>query len=1291
MAQLVAAEVYQSLDNFKSFRDACTAAVESALHSLASDATATALAETLQNRLLDDNEVRALLAPLETLAPLPDAEEQLQSAFRQFLSRWDVDLAPVNIGGDALAEAFSIALQQELHERAARGAATGQIAILLGIARLQRDASPLASARRQLADSYVDPRNMFNELAVSQLAGRKWLLEKINNFMQQNDRGYVIIEANAGLGKSTLLGFLALRQGLPAHFTRLINRPSDASVACGNLAAQLSTRFNIPPVEAAEISRRADREVDSLGRLFGLAARARSSDCPTEPIIILIDGLDEVQTPPAGRNPLNLPRNLPPNCYIVVSQRPQAARIRVDVPITSFSIDASSPANLQDMRLHLTDCAREPHVQSLLEESTISDDAFIEALLHKSAGVWIYLHYVLAEVRAGRRTPLSLDELPNGLRGYYGQYWESWRTEHEADWFSWHRYLLATLALAKEPLTADTLAELTCDGVEPTRVRALIAHEWRPFITHSRANDRFELYHLSLRDYVVKPDQRELNSIINFELDEAVAESRQRFARVLLAYARRLLIEVTPEDPRELKPLQLYAVDHVISHLIDVGDLSAACSVVGDYEGEQTKQLRWLALRKARDSVRDFLRDIDLLFAAAARTPEDFGADWASTGTLWLLKLALAAGSVITTAHLRKVEFIVSAVRCGVWTQRRAVSEVIWSEEPDELEPLCILAPFLSGPERTFALGRLLEVHDNAAELAEERHLGAPDEPVLSREDEQRALVVCASKVAVAMSVRPYLQTRVLYELWTQGLPSESLFDAVRALRRWSAAEGPISRLVVILSIAVAFRQHSDGLLRAFQGSKPWRELIRVLCNDPARAVATVTSMFGNLQAVGTEGVSLLLIIATTAQDRQGVKLCVDELERRLSDMNRGDPLPIAAMCAHDPTRARTLVTKVLKPMVADGLIELVDTLPPTLASSVVRRFEEGAETNNLIQPRLIDYYTRQLYAATGYLAEGASTRVRERAADFCLTLTRMNGLQPMGTSPLVRIVSSQELRQLMKRDWWERVRIIERAADRIDPEVAYDLLTSSYHTQSSQDFLRSFLRLAPYLHEWMVDHLAGYVDGLGLMGDRAALCAVVALHTKDVALRKRLVSRALDYLAEEDNDFVCLEVLPLLVSVVPTEGKVEECFRRWLGLAERLGADDRAGFHFMPVMVERIDERMMREALGAIRGGHMSLERHEVLGALVEVLTSDERREEVDFHLVQDIAVWQECSIAGRLSADQLLSLLVSRLPEATIEGHSEVLKAIAVLSPGLHKVLRQDGCDALVGALMTYPSLQW
>lgn len=149
---------------------------------------------------------------------------------------------------------------------------------------------------------------------------------------------------------------------------------------------------------------------------------------------------------------------------------------------------------------------------------------------------------MLDEIEAGRRSPLKLDELPQGLWQYYARFWKEWRERHQADWETLHLPLLSTLAAAQESLTLEDLISLAgVDTAPPVlpRLRKVFSVEWSPFLATSssgggpRSTRSYRFYHASLREFFAGAiDRTDLTRAEEAFVDELADATRLAHSRI---------------------------------------------------------------------------------------------------------------------------------------------------------------------------------------------------------------------------------------------------------------------------------------------------------------------------------------------------------------------------------------------------------------------------------------------------------------------------------------------------------------------------------------------------------------------------------------------------------------------------------------------------------------------------------------------------------------------------------------------------------------------------------------
>lgn len=390
-------------------------------------------------------------------------------------------------------------------------------------------------AYQRLRDAYLDPYRVFQRVKLDQFVGRRWLLEVVDAFLAVDKPGYFILEAAAGLGKTTFLAWLTRQRGYIHHFGEIEAGLEGVPAAIRSLNAQLISRYQLGDVETAGVLPPGAERPDFLLRMLRRASEKRKEG---ERIVIVVDALDEAGTPP-GQNVLGLPSELPPGVCMVVSMRPVPVVLDIDRISTNKvvfqQLTAEGAENRRDMQEFLERSCSWSGVRRALSGSGYSAAQFVEALLDKCRGVWIYLHYVVHEIDKGERTPLDLGELPDGMMQYYARHWTQWRARDEDRWYRLYLPLLTTLAAAREGIGIDRLIEWSGVSASPDSLRRLLSERWRPFLSISgpQVNPEYRVYHATMREFFEgRVDREGLREIEWSFVDELARGTRAAHTRV---------------------------------------------------------------------------------------------------------------------------------------------------------------------------------------------------------------------------------------------------------------------------------------------------------------------------------------------------------------------------------------------------------------------------------------------------------------------------------------------------------------------------------------------------------------------------------------------------------------------------------------------------------------------------------------------------------------------------------------------------------------------------------------
>jgi WD40 repeat protein len=375
-----------------------------------------------------------------------------------------------------------------------------------------------------LASAVWNPTAYYRDLDLPRFTGRRELIAQINEFIATKSHGWVDIQGEAGVGKSALAAHLVEKNDWFYHYTCFPDARSPEN-ARKNIAAQLISMYGLEESCApnGNLPERAGRP-KYLADVLEKAAAKRDNEAAGRPIVLVIDTLAEIDSDGQGETPLGLPKSaeLPAKVFVLVTRRPGPKLRAVGDLTLSLRIKIGegngaaekllSNSNTHDIREYLRNLfyGDRPDLQLArkLQNYNMTPEAFIDALVTRCAGVWIYLKYVLDDVRNGSRAPDAVISLPQGLPRYY---LDQIQRQQERDRDKWERLLcpaLATLAALRRPVTVHELAGFIGEGADTAALRSWLDEDLRALLYKDRRNGEthYEIRHQSLRDVIAAPE-----------------------------------------------------------------------------------------------------------------------------------------------------------------------------------------------------------------------------------------------------------------------------------------------------------------------------------------------------------------------------------------------------------------------------------------------------------------------------------------------------------------------------------------------------------------------------------------------------------------------------------------------------------------------------------------------------------------------------------------------------------------------------------------------------------------
>jgi len=379
---------------------------------------------------------------------------------------------------------------------------TSEGSLLEGI--VQEHPSPPA-----IRDKIRDASELIDEKTRG-FVGRGFVFEKIERFFTESDRGYFLLTGEPGIGKTALIAEMVRRHGWVHHFN---SRPAGIyrpEAFLENVCGQLVVAYGL---EQTSLPPEASSDGGFLISLLEKAARKLGRD---EKGVLLIDALDETDRDGllAGVNPLYLPSSLPAGIYAVVSSRPlrDGEEPTFAGPVCGLKLRHDSTQNLADVRELVEGQLGRRGIGQYLAAQSLTEAEFVERMVEKSAGNFMYLSYVLPAIDEGAYQDRELEELPDGLQRYYEDHWKRMRGRDREVWMNQKLPVLGALTVIEDPVSLDWITQLS-GGVDRRWAREVL-QQWRPFLHLSQREDEdglrqtlYRIYHQSFHDFLIGKDE----------------------------------------------------------------------------------------------------------------------------------------------------------------------------------------------------------------------------------------------------------------------------------------------------------------------------------------------------------------------------------------------------------------------------------------------------------------------------------------------------------------------------------------------------------------------------------------------------------------------------------------------------------------------------------------------------------------------------------------------------------------------------------------------------------------
>jgi hypothetical protein len=349
--------------------------------------------------------------------------------------------------------------------------------------------------------------------------GRQFVFAAIAEFLQKNRKGYFVLEADPGVGKSSIMAklVLLLKRRCVAHFNSQSQGIVRAEQFMENACTQLIQGYQLNHPQLPE---NAARDGNFLSRLLGEV----SAKLGGKKLIIVVDALDEVDVSLQGRgsNVLYLPDALPDNVYFIVSKQPK----RLPLPNHQvFDLMQYSAESLADVKLYIDKRTNNSaSIQNWINRQNLQREQFVAAVAEKSQNNFMYLRYVLNDIDSAKYSDVNLQDLPRELEGYYEKHWA--RMEMAVKDKELRRRKLKVIYLltkTRKPVCCDILADFAEEDALDVQE---VLDDWEQFLRRSGDSPPdYSIYHASFQRFLHRIDVVQKAGVSLRDIETAISDN----------------------------------------------------------------------------------------------------------------------------------------------------------------------------------------------------------------------------------------------------------------------------------------------------------------------------------------------------------------------------------------------------------------------------------------------------------------------------------------------------------------------------------------------------------------------------------------------------------------------------------------------------------------------------------------------------------------------------------------------------------------------------------------------
>ncbi len=388
---------------------------------------------------------------------------------------------------------------------------------------------------RALLERYIDPAAPSLPIPVKSetiirdrikdFTGRKFVFEAINEFLKTKQKGYFVLEAEPGVGKSAIMAacVVMLKRRCITHFNSQPDGIVSAETFLENACTQLIEGFGLKN----KYPRLPANAIKNNIFLCDLLKEVSEKSSRDKKIIFVVDALDEVdwKAQVSNSNVSYLPNDLPDNVYFIVSKRPEFLTMPT-ANKTVFDLMKYSAESLEDVKAYLAKrTERSELIQDWIKARNLQREQFVRAVAEKSEKKFIYLRHVLDEIEGGTYNDVNLNDLPTGLEEYYQKHWGQMMGREDDPLLELKVRIIYFLSQAEEPVSCRWLAKSAREK-NVMKVQQVLG-KWNSFLRHEKVGKetRYTIYHNSFRQFLEADETVQSAGITLEDINDEISDN----------------------------------------------------------------------------------------------------------------------------------------------------------------------------------------------------------------------------------------------------------------------------------------------------------------------------------------------------------------------------------------------------------------------------------------------------------------------------------------------------------------------------------------------------------------------------------------------------------------------------------------------------------------------------------------------------------------------------------------------------------------------------------------------